>query len=117
MPRHLSPALRRTRLARHARLLRARIRLLIHRCYFVPTIRATTWMYFAAAGLVGFGTLEALIGILALSPSAFPIILALLAAAAMARGAARRGIRMLRLALLRRHRRHRQRDASHSRYP
>lgn len=92
----LRPPVHRPRILRLMRLCRARIRLLVHRLYFVPTIRATMWMYFAAASLVGFGALESLIVVFALYPSAFPILLAVLAVVAACRNALRRSIRLLR---------------------
>lgn len=108
MPLRLLPApVHRPRPCRHVRLLRARIRLRIHYLFFVPTVRATTWMYFAAAGLVGFGTLEVLVGLFALSPSGFPILLFALALVALLRNALRRGIRLLRLRARRRRSRRR----------
>lgn len=105
MPDRLLPSpIRRPRALRRARLLRARIRLRLHYWFFVPTIRATTWMYFAAAGLVGFGTLEALVALFALSPSGFPILLLALALVAVTRNVLRRGVRLVRLGVLRRRR-------------
>ena len=104
-----SAPIHRPRPWRLARLMRARIRLRMHYWFFVPTIRATTWMYFAAAGLVGFGALEMLVVFFALSPSAFPILLLLLALVAVVRDVVRRGIRLLRLHLLRRRLRRRRR--------
>ncbi|QTV79920.1 hypothetical protein [Microbacterium sp. NIBRBAC000506063] len=86
---------------RLARLARARIRYRLHLLVFVPTVRATTWMYFAAAGLVGFGALEAWVVLFALSPSAFPLLLLGLALVAVTRDAGRRGIRRARLGIRR----------------
>lgn len=98
-PRHRPRPLRVTRY----RLRRARVR--TSTALLRISVRVDTWIYLAAAGLVGFEGLEVLFGSFLLVPEFVPLILLLLALVWAVKHHGRRWSRRLRLAWRRARRR------------
>ncbi len=90
-----SPRLRWLRLIRY-RLRRAKVR--VSSALLRVTVRMDTWIYLAAAGLIGFEGLEVLLGSFLLMPEFVPLILLLLALLWAVKHHARRWSRLMRLA-------------------